>query len=152
MSPKFLHKMSLILSITFVSLALINKTKCQSELLRRKNRHHSKTRVSPSQPSNCSWSTQHTKHMQCKQGVYFSSIAIAADGITVTEILKSFTHYTEVSASWEEPKSENCKLDANHLTWKINYINFLVIRHLAEIITMGGEDKTNCSLIITCGN
>lgn len=67
------------------------------------------------------------EHMQCEQSalsyrptshriICFRSVAKIFN--TLTETLKSFTHYTEDSASWKVESAENCKLEPSPLTWK----------------------------------
>jgi len=46
------------------------------------------------------------------------SRSVAKNVNTLTETLKSFTHYIEESASWEVENAENCKLEPSLLTWK----------------------------------
>ena len=66
-------------------------------------------------------------HIQCQQcklsyrltpHYIICSRSVAKNVNKLTETLKSFTHDTEESASWEVENAENCKLEPSLLTWK----------------------------------
>jgi len=64
------------------------------------------------QCEHCALSCRPTSHR------IICSRSVAKNVNTLTETLKSFTHYTEESASWEVENAENCKLEPSLLTWK----------------------------------